>query len=112
MLTVINRETRIKVVYKTLEGKVVIVSPISSDIDSKTLEIALNVLSGRINIDSLLTDSMDVIDDDESYIEAPDKFWLLVNSVKKIVTDTENTFYHQHGKSVYDKNVIIIRRKP
>ncbi|QVQ57108.1 hypothetical protein ELBI_103 [Anabaena phage Elbi] len=111
MLSVINRETRVKVVYKTVEGNVVIVSPISSDIDSKTLEIALNVLSGKINIDALLTESMDVIDDDESYIEAPEKFWTLLNSVKQIVTDTENTYYHQHGASVYAKNIVIVRRK-
>lgn len=107
----INKETRLKVVYKTLGDKLVIISPITSYVDSKALEIAIKVLDGKINIDSLLVDPIDVVDDGASYIEAPEKFWRTVKDVEKIVKTTEDTYFHKHGIPVYEKNTIIVKRK-
>ncbi|QLF85070.1 hypothetical protein [Nostoc phage YongM] len=111
MIAVINKERRLKVIYKTVNDSLVIVSPADASIDSKTLEIALRVLDGKINIDSLLEDGVDVVDDGISYIEAPKKFWQAVNDAKVVIKATEDTYYHKHGVSVYDKNTIIVRRK-
>ncbi|XAI95746.1 hypothetical protein [Dolichospermum phage Dfl-JY23] len=111
MIAMINKETRLKVVYKTLDDKLIIISPRVSYVDSKTLEIAIKILDGKINIDSLLVDPVDVVDDGASYIEAPEKFWKTVKDVEGIVKTTEDTYFHKYGVSVYEKNTIIVKRK-
>ncbi|AND75666.1 hypothetical protein [Nostoc phage A1] len=107
----INKERRLKVVYKTDKNGLIIVSPVVSSIDPEALEIAIKVLDGKINIDSLINNGVDVIDDGESYIEAPDRFWKACKEVKPIIKTTEDTFFHKNGVSIYERNMIIVKRK-